>query len=737
MADSSKLEGIVENITFRNEDNGFTVLDLSAGRDFVTCVGIFPEICEGEEVVLYGTWTEHPTFGRQFKVESYESKFPENSTQLLRYLSSGIIHGVGKKTAVKIIEEFGNDAFDILQNHPERLCVIKGITRSKADKISEEFNRQFAIRTVMAGLEPYGIKPIEAVNIFKQFGGNALTTIHLNPYILCGTVRGFDFYRCDKIAHQMPDEIDPEKRNFAAILYFLRYNYNNGHTCIPVDKTIPTLMQLLEVSESEAQQTMDIAVNSKQARIFNIDGRDFIATAESYNAELSAAEKLNMMAKFPAADLSAIENDLIKIEDADNVHYEDKQKLAIINATAKGILILTGGPGTGKTTTVKGMISLFRSYDMKISLAAPTGRAAKRMSEVTGMEAKTIHRLLEAEWGDDEKSVFAKNMQNPLDADVVIVDEMSMVDIFLFNSLVDALRLGTRLILVGDSDQLPSVGPGNVLGDLISSGLFPVVQLTEIFRQARSSLIVTNAHKIVSGEKPTLDDKQSDFFFMPRANAIFTAETIGELCSKRLPETYDYNPIDDIQVLCPSKKGDCGSINLNTRLQALLNPPSTSKQEYKLISRVFRVGDKVMQVRNNYDLEWVKGDEDGTGIFNGDVGRLKKISHAEKTMTIDFDGRIAHYPMDKLEDLDLAYAVTIHKSQGSEFPAVIIPVIDAPERLMYRNLIYTGITRAKNILIIIGNRDKLNQMIQNDKIIKRYSALRTFLIESAGKEITL
>lgn len=730
MDESIRIEGTVENVTFHNPDNGWSVIEVSSGNDYFTATGVFPEIAEGEEVVLFGVWTEHSTYGRQFRTDSYENKMPETSSQLLRFLSSGIVPGIGAKTAVKIIAEFGSDAIDVLQSHPERLCAVKGITRAKADKISEEFGKQFALRTIMNGFEKFGIKPSESISIFKELGVNSLNTVTMNPYILCGLVNGFDWFRCEEICSKSGVATDPKNRNYSALIYLLKYNYSNGHTCLPRDKLENRLSSMLGCGADEAAAIVGEMLLLKMIYSVRADDAEYIFTDEAYEAEKLAASKLLMMMRFPASDLRTIDEDIIRIEDDDNVCYETKQKKAIKDAASKGILILTGGPGTGKTTAIKGMIRLFEKHGMKIALAAPTGRAAKRMTEVTGLEAKTIHRLLEAEWGDDEKSEFARNVQNPLEADVVIVDEMSMVDVFLFRALVEAMRLGTRFVMVGDADQLPSVGPGNVLGDLIASEKFPVVRLTEIFRQAQSSLIVMNAHRIVNGETPETENIDSDFFFLPRPNSVTTASTVADLNITRLPSAYGFDPFDDIQVLCPSKKGECGTFNLNNRLQKLLNPPSEKKQEHRMETRTFRTGDKVMQIRNNYDLVWKKGDEDGTGIFNGDIGKLKKISHGSKTMTIDFDGRMTEYPMDKLQDLELAYAITIHKSQGSEFPAVIIPVIDAPEKLMYRNLVYTAVTRAKNLLIIIGSKEKLFEMIGNNRKVLRYTGLKYFITES-------
>jgi|LSQX01.2.fsa_nt_gb exodeoxyribonuclease V alpha subunit len=737
MNESVKLKGTVEHITYQNPNNSYTVLDFSADSQLITCVGIFPNVFVGERLELTGKWTTHTKYGEQFSVISYVSNLQDSSGQLYRFLSSGIISGVREKTAMKIIETFGDDAYDVLENHPERLCQIKGISREKADKISMQFQSQFAIRNVMLGLERYGVTPAEGINIFKELGANAVTIVELNPYILCNKIYGFDFARCEKIALEVPHTVPRNHRFFACIDTILRNNYNNGHTCMLKKELVQTAFDMLQYEFDDTANSIDQMIDEKVILQENFDGVDYVFTNEAHNAEKSIAAKLLMLLKFPAAAIAENHDEAQKIvsekvfnmRDESGFEYEEKQRDAIISSAMNGIIILTGGPGTGKTTTLKGMIKLFEELNMDVVLAAPTGRAAKRLTEVTGKETSTIHRLLEAEFSENEESVFCKNVFNPIDADVVIIDEMSMVDTFLFNALLDALRIGTRLILVGDSDQLPSVGPGNVLHDMINSEQFPVITLTEIFRQADSSLIVRNAHSIIGGNMPILDDVTNDFFFLERTNPDVVTATVGQLVSQRLPDAYDYDAIDDIQVLTPSKIGKNGTVILNNKLQELLNPHSEKKQEHRMPTRVLRVGDKIMQTKNNYDLEWEKLGEMGTGIYNGDMGRILKISHASKTMTIDFDGRVTHYPMDKLEDIELAYAVTIHKSQGSEYPAVVIPLFDAPTQLLYRNLIYTGVTRAKNLLIIVGSSERLKFMIENNKKINRNTGLFHFLTE--------
>lgn len=723
-----KLDGVVEGVAFRNADNGFTVLDVSVDNELITAVGTFAEIGEGEQVTLFGRWDNHSTFGRQFRVDKYEAKMPETVSQLLRYLSSGMIKGIGPKLAVRIIEKFGEDSFEVLENNPSKLATVKGISERRAEELCNEYRRQFSIRTIMMTLEKYGITPMESIEIFRQLGANAVEILRKNPYLLCMKVRGFDFYRADFIAEKFPEKPEDEYRMTAGVLYVLKHNLYNGHTCLPREKLIAPSCQLLSVSEELVEICIDNAIEAHLITAYEYNNKQYLFLPNIFVDEKRAADRLLLMRDFPAALVNTLLDDIAEIEEKDGVAYNELQRKAIIAAVSKGLLILTGGPGTGKTTTVKGIISLFEKYGYEIVLTAPTGRAAKRMTELTGREASTIHRLLEVEWDKNDEPIFSRNMQNPLAADVVIVDELSMVDISLFASLLDAIPIGCRLIMVGDCDQLPPVGAGNVLLDMVKSDIFPVIRLTQVFRQAQRSLIVMNAHRIVSGEMPKLDVKDADFFFMERNSSMQAAETIAALCAVRLPNAYGFDKYD-IQVLCPSRKGDCGSVNLNTRLQAALNPKHETKQEYVTQARVYRVGDKVMQVKNNYDLVWKKGDEDGTGIYNGDIGIIQAVSHASATLKIAFDDKLCSYPFDKCSELEHAFAITVHKSQGSEFPAVVIPIVDASNQLLYRNLLYTAVTRAKRLLILVGNKAKVFDMINNNKKNRRYSALDKFLEE--------
>ncbi|MCH5199271.1 MAG: ATP-dependent RecD-like DNA helicase, partial [Oscillospiraceae bacterium] len=630
-----------------------------------------------------------------------------------------------------IIKELGERSFEILENDPDKLAVINGISKKKALEICSEFKRQYAMRTIMLELESYGITPAESSSIYKYFGINAVNIIKENPYILCGTVNGFDFTRAEKLCADM--KIDPPSvfRNAAGILYIITHNlYSNGHTCIPRGKIVEPSANLLGINAEETELSVQNLIFEKRLFSVEINGEDFLFLPDIYNAEREISERLLRAVRFSPSSSKKISGMIADIENEFEIEYAAKQVEAISTASEKGLLILTGGPGTGKTTTVKGIIGVLERQGIDIVLCAPTGMASKRMSEVTGKDAKTIHRLLEVEWSEDDRPVFRRNASNPLRAGAVIVDEVSMVDVELMASLLDAIPLGCRVVLVGDSDQLPSVGPGNVLGDIIASGVMPVVCLTEIFRQAQKSLIVTNAHRIIAGEPPVLDRADNDFFFMKRENQLSVSSTVTDLISRRLPDAYGFSPIDDIQILCPSKRGECGTFIINKNLQAALNPPAKNKSELRTPSgRIFREGDRVMQIKNNYDILWKKDGEEGAGIFNGDIGIIKKINYLLGVMNIDFDGRTAEYPNDNLSELDLAYAVTVHKSQGSEYPAVIIPLIDCPLPLMYRNLLYTAVTRAKKILIIVGDDERVYRMTANNKQGRRYSALGYFLRE--------
>ena len=723
-----QITGVVEEVTFKNDSNGFTVLDISVDDDYLTAVGVMPGVNAGETVNLTGTYTTHPSFGRQFKVSAFSRCMPETSEQIYKYLASGVIRGIGPKKAMAIIEKFGSDTLDILENDSERLSSIKGISEEQAKNIGEEFKRQYAMRTVMLGLEKYGFSPSECIRIFKKLGIHAVEKVEENPYYLCSLGLGISFERAESIESKLEKKPLPDFRISEGILHVMRYNSaNRGHTCIPRDKLLKPSADLLEVTQDEIDIAIDKLVSTAQLKACEIDGKEFVFLPSAYLAEKKIAERIGIVAGFPPPGAPQLADWIDYIEQQNNIKYETQQRLAIATAAKKGLLVLTGGPGTGKTTTIKGIINIFQRQNLDIALAAPTGRAAKRMSEVTGMEAKTIHRLLEVEWDEDDRPVFRRDASNPLECNALILDELSMIDIHLFASLLEALPLGCRLILVGDSDQLPPVGAGNVLQDLILSDMLPVVCLSQVFRQALESKIITNAHKIVNGETPDLKNDGKDFFHMERPSSFMTSQTVVELCCERLPKAYKWDAFSDIQVICPSKKGETGTQNLNKLLQNALNPAEKGKSEIIVAGKVFRVGDKIMQVKNNYNIEWESPSEKGTGIFNGDIGILTAIDTKTSLVTVNFDGREAIIPGEYLSELELAYAVTVHKSQGSEFKAVIIPAINIVPNLAYRNLLYTAVTRAKDLLVTVGSAQMIDAMTQNDRKSKRYSALSHFL----------
>jgi len=732
--DMDHVYGSVEEIVYRKEDTGYTIIDvLSEDGELITVVGLLPDIAAGEEVHFVGNYEQHPTFGRQFKAEVVERTMPQTAASMLKYLAAGTVKGIGPSTAAKIIEAFGEDAFDIIENDPDRLASIKGITKEKAKSISEEFRKTNSIREVMIRLESLGLTANEAINVFRVFGGNAVMRVTENPYILCISEIGIGFERADILASGISGSLDPSYRVKAGILHVVTYNlFSNGHTCLPREKLLSPCADLLDIDKDTVDITMDTLVSEKLLVDFTMDGKEFVSLPYIYEAEYKSAQRIKMMVKFPPAGRQTLDKEIEKLEKSNGIKYERLQREAIVTAVEKGVLILTGGPGTGKTTTLNGILELFERDGLNVVLCAPTGRAAQRMSEITGKEASTIHRLLEAERHSDERMTFAKNEHDPIDADVLIVDELSMVDVVLFSALLSALPLGCRLIMVGDTDQLPPVGAGSVLHDLLESGLLPVVELSEVFRQALESLIVTNAHAIVHGEEPELSRVDNDFFHMERTSGSQAVATIVDLYKNRLPKAYGYDPKADIQVLCPTKKGDCGTANLNRLLQEAVNPPAKGKNEIKNMQRTFREGDKVMQIKNNYNIQWVKKNgkgkaQKGEGIFNGDTGILLSIDRRAGSLKIDFDGREALYPSETLKELELAYAMTVHKSQGSEFEAVIMPVIDVPPNLCYRNLFYTAVTRAKKKMITIGNKSTILAMVENDRKIKRYSALKDLL----------
>ncbi len=730
-----EMEGSVENIVYHNDSNQYTVLEINCGEELVTVVGTFPYISVGEKLHLYGTWTSHATFGQQFKAEAFERSRPETTSAMLKYLSSGAVKGIGAATAGKIIAAFGDDAIHVIENDPERLATIKGITLKRAREISEEMQRVNGIRDLMAFLGGFGVRPEDAVKVWKEYGADSVACIQEDPYRLCSEKIAVEFTVADKLAESLEYDRANTERVKAGILYVLRHNLNNGHTCLPADKLCAAAARMLGVPQEDAQSALLSLCQSFDAVCENFDGRDFIFLPRQHRSEVYSADRIRMLLKYPPESIVGIDREIEEIERAENIQYAEMQKEAIRAALDKGLLILTGGPGTGKTTTLNAIIRILMEKGEAVALAAPTGRAAKRMSELTGVEAKTIHRLLQVDWDENDNPVFQRNERNPLECDALVIDELSMVDSYVFESVLRALPIGCRLILVGDSDQLPSVGAGNVIGDLIASGVFPTVQLKEIFRQSMESLIVTNAHRIVSGEMPVLNVRDNDFFFMPVDDAHTVSETILSLAVTRLPKRYGYSPVTDIQVLCPGRKGELGTIELNRRLREQINPQAKDKPQMTVNGTVFRVGDKVMQIKNDYDLPWSRPDgTTGEGVYNGDMGIVTDVDKAAGCMRVMVDDREVLYDFDHAAaELELAYAVTVHKSQGNEFTAVIMPVFPGIPQLSYRNLLYTGITRAKKLLILVGRRSAIVDMVANDRKTRRFSGLMRFLTEETAE----
>ena len=724
-----EMTGSVEDIVFRNEKNGYTILELNNGQELVTVVGSLPWVSVGEVLHVMGKWTKHPTFGMQFKAEGFERFKPETTDALLKYLSSGAVKGIGPAMAAKIVAAFGENTLKVLEQEPERLTVIKGITKAKALKLSEEFRQSHGVRDAMEVLCGYGLTPEEALRVWRVIGPSCVELIRENPYSICEEEAGVPFEKADAIAAALERPQDDAWRVRAGVEYVLRHNLNNGHTCIPADKLAAAAARMLGVPLELAQEAVEELAGDGTLVRRQLGGRDFLFLPRLFQAEVYTASRILTMLRFPARPIPGAAGLIEAVERQTGMQYAQLQKDASREALESGLLILTGGPGTGKTTTLKAIIRILKEKGEKVLLAAPTGRAAKRMSDLTGQEAKTIHRLLQVEWDENDHQSFARNEKNLLDCDALILDELSMVDILLFEAVLRALPLGCRLIMVGDCDQLPSVGPGNVLGDLIASGKVPVVQLTEIFRQSMESLIVTSAHRIVAGQMPELANHSSDFFFLPCPDPDDLANLIVDLCRRRLPASYGYSPMTDIQVLAPGRKGELGTIELNRRLQAALNPPEKGKKEITIHGVLFREGDKVMQVKNDYHLGWTKLDgTTGEGVYNGDLGVLCEIDRKASTVTVQLEDRFVLYELEAASELELAYAMTVHKSQGSEFAAVVMPMYPGPSQLSYRNLLYTAVTRARSLLVLAGTRQALAAMVENDRKTRRYSGLCRFLL---------
>ncbi len=722
---SEQLEAVVENIIFKNEDNGYTVAEMEGEEYGFIAVGILYGINEGEKVILTGSWTDHPSYGEQFKVEMYEKKMPTTREEIQRYLASGIIKGIRKATAQKIVESFGEESLSVISSEPEKLASIKGISLDKAHVMSRSFNEQLGTSELFMFLSQYGISANVCMKIYRKHKILSKNAIISNPYLLCDESYGVSFRKADDIARQSGIATTHEKRVCAGISYTLRYNLQFGHTYLPYDMLCRQACDILGVEQGVVEAYIEMMCKLQICRSeTNIEGR-IIYLGEYYDYEMNVASKLAMLSDsvYDEKDIN-IEKRIEIAEQKSKIQFASKQKEAVRTAMYESVMVITGGPGTGKTTIINAIIDILGSARMKIALTAPTGRAAKRMSQVCNMEAKTIHRLLEVNYSDGEDMQCIHDESDPLDFDCVIVDEMSMVDIVLMNSLLKAIRPGTKLIMVGDVNQLPSVGPGNVLKDIINSSLVSVIRLDEIFRQNEESYIVTNAHAINNGDYPVCNAKDGDFYFASIDSPEQGASYICELCSERLKKAYGFEPFD-IQVLSPLKKAVTGVNNLNALLQNLLNPPAPGKGEKSYGDIVFREGDKVMQIKNNYNLVWkdTLTGEEGTGVFNGDVGFIHRVNTEFKTMTVVYDDKTVEYDFKDLSELSLAYSITVHKSQGSEFPVVVIPMFSAPELLLNRNLLYTGVTRAKKLVVLVGRQNILKKMIDNNREDKRYSGL--------------
>ena len=724
---SVELSGSVEDVIYKNADNGYTVINLGCDEGLIAVVGNLGDVNEGERLSLRGGWITSPKYCRQFKAAMCERSMPETESEISAYLGSGVIKGLGPAIAKKIVKQFGTEALDIIDNDCMQLTVIKGITSDKALYISNEYHKITGVNEVIKFLGEYNFGPAHAISVWSAFEHDSIKQIKTNPYILCTSGIDIDFRSVDRMAADLGFDAENSDRVRAGIVYVLHENANAGHTCLPTEKLRESVCDNLGIERRQFESCLDDCEEKDWVVRITLGKREFVYLPEYYLAETYIAKKLAFMLRTSAQYEKDYSDEIRGVEFSENIQYEDLQRAAISACLTGSVFILTGGPGTGKTTTLNGVIKILKAQKKRILLCAPTGRAAKRMSDLTGEPARTIHRLLEVDFTAKGELKFKRNETNPLPADVVIADEMSMVDALLMCSLVRAIKPTSKFIMVGDSNQLPSVGAGNVLKDLIASHYIPSVELKEIFRQAAQSLIVTNAHRIVNGEFPVLDDRQNDFFFMNKSLESDIAELVIQLAKQRLPDTYGFSPIDDIQVLCPTKMGMAGTKELNKQLQSALNPPSQNKAELKFFDVIFRTGDKVMQTKNDYDVLWTKNNEKGSGIFNGDIGIIRSVDRFSQNVTIDFEGRVAIYTSEMLRRLEHAYAITIHKSQGSEYDAVIIPITAFTHNLLYRNLLYTGVTRAKKMIIVIGTKELVKTMVDNNRKMLRYSLLRPLL----------
>lgn len=737
------LNGIVESIVFKSSDTGYTVIKFRENNIIHTAVGVLPHVKEGQNLKITGSWVNHSQFGKQFKVEECEEILPTSKDGIEKYLSSGIIQGIGPVTAKKIVNKFGEDTLNILDNNIERLKEIEGIGKKKLETIIESYREQRELKNITIFLQTHGLSVNQCLKIYKKYEASSVDTVKNNPYILCDEISGIGFKTSDKIARSLGIEIDSPFRIQSGIRYVINEFCANGHTFMPKDELIKEASNVLTVSGDIIEENIKNAALDRKIKLERVNDKEGVFTIPNYYCELGITNRILTLAISNFQDISVdVDHLILQFEKKNNITFAESQKDAIISAFQNGIEIITGGPGTGKTTIIKCIIEIFETCGLKVLLGAPTGRAAKRMSESTGKEATTIHRMLDMGVFEKEESVFVTNAEeHSLEADVVIIDEASMIDITLMNALLKSIKVGTRLIIVGDVDQLPSVGAGNVLNDFIESGFTKVVRLKEIFRQGKESMIVVNAHKINKGEMPKLNEKGTDFFFIRNDIQEGILNTIIDLINTRLPKfNSNWDKLKSIQVLVPMKKGVLGVTNLNERIQNVLNPKAPYKKEKEFRSMVFREGDKVMQIKNNYSLKWTriagKGEHEGLGVFNGDMGFIESIDLEGKKLSIIFDDeRRVIYDFMYLDELDLAYAITIHKSQGSEFPVVIIPAYMGAPLLMNRNLLYTGITRAKEMVVVVGIPKALKYMVDNTRSMERYSSLNWRIKEVISNEV--
>ncbi|MBB6622624.1 ATP-dependent RecD-like DNA helicase [Clostridium gasigenes] len=738
------LSGLVESILFKSDDTGYVVAKVEINKEIIAIVGILPFLKESQHVKLKGQWMLHKQFGRQFKVEECEEVLPDSIEGIVKYLSTGVVHGIGPVTAKKIVAAFGDKTLDIMDNHIERLKEIEGIGEKKFEIIYESYIEQKDLKDIMIHFQGHGMTPNQCIKIYKKFGPMSKDIVSENPYILSDEISGIGFMTADKIAKNIGIESTSDFRIQSGIKYVLNQFSLAGNTYMPKDELIKEVVNVLDVTKELIEENIYNATLENKIKIEKINDVEAVFSLPYYYCELGVTNKIITLSIENFRTINTdVEFEVEQFEKDNNIEFAEAQREAIIGAFDNGIEIITGGPGTGKTTIIKSIIEIYEKNNMKVLLAAPTGRAAKRMAESTGREAKTIHRLLEVGTSDDDKSFFGKGESSPLEGDVIIIDEASMIDIMLMQSLLKAIQLGTRVIIVGDVDQLPSVGPGNVLKDLIESDFIKVVRLNAVFRQGKESMIVTNAHKINNGEMPCLNKKDGDFFFDHKEDNDEILDTIIDLINRRLPK---FNPsldkLKDIQILTPMRKGILGVQNLNNKLQESLNPPSSSKKEKEIKEIVFREGDKVMQTKNNYQIEWFRingyGDNEGKGVFNGDMGFIQSINENDKNVIVIFDDeKKVIYDYISLDELDLAYAITIHKSQGSEFKVVITPAFMGSPFLMNRNLLYTGITRAKELVVVVGKPKALKYMVDNTNSSERYSSLKDRILEiTAGDNLS-